>query len=541
MPYKPYLIAGFKTGKSIGVEPWRTIPGAFPTLENMRVIKEVLEKRLGFTPFATMKHGSTPQTTTSIVGIHPFLKRGMPKLIICDTLRPNLYYNALPTTTMTDISGGSDIFSGSSSDFFHFANWLKKLYMVNNKDQIYEYTGSGDVSGLDIPLDTGEEGNQVQTCRFIFIKDDHMILLDPVVRGDWTPGLMLYSKVLTTDFRSAGSGTDTAETQERVAAAGQVGKNIAVFFQGPYGGSLWQIKSTRNSLIPFNWDKFSSIEGSRSPYSGVEFNNGLGVVGLDNLVFFDGHEIRYFDLPHLRDILTSEFSKTYIRSVTGHNQKEKKFLLFSFAAAGASGINRILEYNLIDKSATIHKSEQSFFLNCFGGFNDQKVPQARHLDDVIDQDGLTNIEMTVDSRAILGNPYPFTLIGGNNSQVYRWNDDHYDGTENDSGKIAMKAISARLNPFIEDGKKAWLGKMLLYVDNDANASFNMKFYKDTATSPYKTVAVSCDLSNGKDFVMVEAGAVGNFHRWEISHTERDNQPRIHAFMPFFKRGGPLYL
>ena len=176
MPYEPFLIAGFKTGKSIGVDPWLSPSDAFELLENMHVTKEVLEKRNGFSPYATMKHGATPQTATTITGIFPFLKKGFPKLIVCDTLRANLYYAF--DGTMTDIAG-SDIFSGSDSDFFHFANWRELLYMTNNKNQLYKFDGSN-LTEFNIPIDTDATENQIDTCRFIFIKDDRMILLDPV-------------------------------------------------------------------------------------------------------------------------------------------------------------------------------------------------------------------------------------------------------------------------------------------------------------------------------------------------------------------------
>ena len=63
--YQPFLISGFQTAKFIGLEPWLSPVDAFETLENMSVNKGVLEKRLGFSPYAQMKHGNTAQTTTS--------------------------------------------------------------------------------------------------------------------------------------------------------------------------------------------------------------------------------------------------------------------------------------------------------------------------------------------------------------------------------------------------------------------------------------------------------------------------------------------
>ena len=190
--YEPFLIAPFSTGKSIGMEPWLTPIDAFPTLQNARVNKGVLEKRQGYQLFATMLHDSTPQTTTYIVGIHTYLNDGLPQLLVFDEDRVNRYNPV--DSSMDDITGGSDIFTGDPNDFVSFANWLGKGYMVNNVNQIYQYTGSGDVAVLNLKIDADDpETNQIDTCRHIFIKNDRMVLLDVVEFGDWLPQRCRYS------------------------------------------------------------------------------------------------------------------------------------------------------------------------------------------------------------------------------------------------------------------------------------------------------------------------------------------------------------
>ncbi|KKM00520.1 hypothetical protein LCGC14_1803590, partial [marine sediment metagenome] len=285
----------------------------------------------------------------------------------------------------------------------------------------------------------------------------------------------------------------------------------------------------------------TNTEGSRSPYSGVEFKDGLAAVGLSNILFYDGFKIKRIELPHGRDILT-EFNDAKIRSVFGYNQREQdeRHLLFTFADSSGSTMNRLLDYNVNENNFTKHKSEQSFFVNCLGGFNGQKVPSWVELDDVIGSDGDLVSDIDVDSRAVLGDPTPFTLIGCRNSQVYKWNDGEFDGTDNDSGKIEIKALSSRLNPFVKNGRKAALEKVEIYVDNDSNASFTASLFKNTSSSAYRTKVISANLSNDKDFVTIFAdGAIGKFHRLQISHTEKGNTPRIHAFIFYMQPAGRL--
>ena len=538
--YQPHLIAGFKTAKSIGMEPWLSPIDAFPTIENMFVNKGVLEKRLGFSSFAQMKHGAVAQTTTAIVGIRTFLKDGMPSLLIMDTARCN-YYNP-HTEVMTDVSSDlatpADIFNGSASDFFSFINWQGTGYMVNNVDQIHKWEGRGNaVVPFDVKINTDTKDNHVDTCRFMFIKDDRILLLETTEFGDWCPGRLRYSPVLQTDFSAAGSGYVDAPTSHRISAAGYVGKNIAVFFQGANDGALWLIKSTGNSDVPFKWERVTETELCRAPYSGVEMRDGLAVIGATNIIFYDGFKIKDMDIPNIRDVF-DEFNDAYVRFVFGYLQDNTRHLLFTFADSSSSSIDRILDYNLMDNNWTIHKSEQSFFINYIGGFNGQKVPTMAELDDVYLSDGALVSQMTVDSRAVLGSPSPYTLIGCRNSRVYKWLDGAYDGTDDDSGKIEIKALSSRWNPYVKNGRKVACEKIGFFVDNDSTASFLVSVYKNTSSTAYTTKTISCDGSNDKFWAWIYCdGEIGDFHRIQISHTAKSNTPKIHAICPYFAQAG----
>jgi hypothetical protein len=539
MQYQPFLI-NFKTGKFLGLDPWLAPSDAFPILINAQVNKQVLEKRNAYSLFAQMKHGSTAQTTTAITGIKNYVSKGMPQLLIMDTKRVNLY-NPIDLT-MTDIAG-SDIFAGRAIDLFHFANWLDVAYMTNNVDRIYKYTGSGNVSVFNYQFDSTEQAtNHLDTCRFIFVLDDRLCFLETTELGTWHPNRFRYSPVLQVDGLQSGGGYNDCPTTERICAAGMVNNELHIFMESNDGGSLWKIRSTGNSDTPYEWKKISGTEGCRSPYSGVEFKDGLGVIGLNNILFYDGFKIQELDVPNLRDIVKDEFEDTLIRYCFGYNQQDKKHILWTYAAKDSTVPDRILDFNIIDNTWCTHKSAQTFFLNCIGSFNNQVVPSWVELDEVVASDGALVSEIDVDSREILGSPYPFTLIGCRNSRIYKWDDGGYDGTDDANGKIEIDIQSAELNPFTKDGKKARLEKIQFFVDNDSTASFTVSFYKDSSTTAWKTQVASCDLSNGKGFTTVYAGGeIGNFHKIKISHTEKSNRPRIHAMIFYFAPEGYLDL
>ncbi len=535
--YEPFLIAPFQTGKSIGMEPWISPIDAFPTLQNARVNRGVLEKRLGYQLFATMLHDSTPQTATSIMGIKLYVHNGLPQLLIFDEDRVNRY-NPFDGS-MDDITGGSDIFSGGTDDFFSFVNWFGVGYMTNNVNQIYQYDGADNVEVFNIKTDPDDsETNQVDTCRFLFVKNDRLILLDVVEHGDWLPQRCRYSPVLSTDFSAPGGGYVDAPTMERIVSAGWVGKDIIVFFQGLYSGSLWKLRTTGSGTLPFRWERVVTTDTSLAPYSLVQFSEGVSVIGLNNILFYDGFKIQYLDLQKVRDIVDG-FDPSYIRFSTAHNSIQDQHIYYTYTAVGSSVPDRVLDYNVLEGSWSVYTVDA----HCFGTFDNQAVPIWSETDDVYASDGTLMSAMTLDSREILNSPFPFTLMGGRDGKVYKFGVGGYDGTNDASGTIAMDIRSSRWNPYAKVNKTARFGKCAFLVDNDASASATISYFKNSRSTAWTTRTVDCNSpDDGADKFWVSHnlnGEVGDFHRIKISHDARNNRPRIHAIMLIMRPGGPL--
>jgi hypothetical protein len=558
--YKPYLISNFKTGKFIALEPWLSPQDAFPTLINGHVNKGVLEKRLGMSLIGQggIKHGAVAQTNTTIMGIKTFVRKGFPEMLVMDTKRCN-YYNPLDDT-YTDISSDlatpADIFDGKNTDFFSFANYKKVCYMVNNHDQIHSWAGRNNaVVPFNYQFDSDDsDTNHLNTCRFIFIRDDRMQFLDTVEKGTWHPNRLRYTPVNqeTPNGLAAGGGTVDAPTQGRIGAAGLLGRVLVVYFEGEDGGEVWLNKPTGITTVPYAWTRKSVVEGSRSPYSMVpmkmQTREGLAVMGLSSILFFDGFNFTDIELPNLRDI-HDEMNNAQVKRITSYNQQKEHHILFTYAVSGSSNPDRILDYNMRDNNYTVHKSEQSFFVNVIGGSNLQYVPIWTEADLVhAGDDNALVSAMDGDARAVYGSPSPATFVGCRNSRVYKWGDGGFDGTDDADGNIEIDWRTARLNPFTELGRKAKLDKIEFLVDNDSTASFLASLYGDAGDidndTAYKaeTLSLAGDTNKDKTWVTLFAdGEVGDFHQLKISHTARANRPRIHAMLWWMKPAGRLYL
>lgn len=557
--YRPYLI-NFKTGKFIGLDPWMSPDDAFPTLINGHVNKGVLEKRLGMSLIGQggIKHGAVAQTNTTIMGIQSFLRKGFPEMLVMDTKRCN-YYNPIDDT-YTDVSSNlgtpADIFDGKVTDFFSFINYKKICYMTNNHDQIHKWSGRNNaVVPLNYQFDSSDsDANHLNTCRFIFVRDDRVQFLDTVEKGTWYPNRLRYTAVNqeTVNGLAAGSGSVDAPTQGRVFAAGLLGKVLVVYFNGPDGGEVWLNKPTGISTVPYAWQRKSEIEGCRSPYSMIPMKmqnrEGLAVMGLSSILFFDGFNFTDIELPKLRDI-HNEMNDAQVMRITSYNQRKEHHILFTYAVSGSSNPDRILDYNTRDNNFTVHKSEQAFFANVIGGFNLQHVPTWDEADDVhTGADGALVSAMDADSRGIYGSPSPAIFVGCRNSRVYQWNSGAYDGTDDASGNIEIDWRSARWNPFTKMGRKAKFQKIEFLTDNDSMASFLASLYGDAgdidSDTAYKTETLTLTGETNKDKTWVTLwanGEVADFHQLKISHTARSNRPRIHAMVLWMKPAGRLYL
>ena len=101
---------------------------------------------------------------------------------------------------------------------------------------------------------------------------------------------------------------------------------------------------------------------------------------------------------------------------------------------------------------------------------------------------------------------------------------------------------------MKEGQKVALGAVKIFVDSDLTASFTLNLYKNTSSTAYKTQVISCagilqgHGSNDKFWTSMFAnGEVGDFHRLEVTHTEKGNRPRIHAFDLEMRSAGRLDL
>ena len=520
--YQGFLIANYNTGFHTTKEPWLAPQDAFVTLENARCQDGILTKRAGTAQLAQMIHDAAVQTTT-VTGLHLHSSRGYKWLLACDTARPNVYDKT--SGAMIDISGGSDIFTGRDSELFWFLTHDDKTYMTNNRDGIYSFSGASfdpasptAVAALDMSLDSGS----MTAAHMLFLLNDRFLCYDVVEAGVHRPYRLRYSQALAygnTPVFTGGFFLDV-RTDDKPVTGRKLGRYVYLW----HDKSLWVIRPTGDTDIPFAPDRIRGDLGSLTPNVCIPFDRGILTVGQKDLIHFDGYETRKLNLPQLNNIL-QQFTFLALKYSWGMYDEPNQRIYITFAASGSNLPDRILEYSITDKVFAIHKINA----HTLAMYDNSGFIAWDDADAAFFKDGATLAEMPIAGGGAnpdkLAAEQDFPVYGGRDGFVYRM----FTGSDDNSAAYDFKATSARLNPFKDRGKRCSLASVAVLVDTSATATFDVRLYKNTSTTAYKTQTITCTGSGDKHWETLHAGGeVGDFHQIEYYNSATANIPAIHA-------------
>ena len=519
MAFKPFLISAFNTGYYTSREPWKAPADAFVQMENCRVENGILEKRQGISQIAQMLYGSTP-STNPITGLYFHQYPHNDWLIAVDSTRVNVL--DLANDAMIDVSGGSDILDASDYDLPWFWQKDNKTYISNGYDPIYyldltsfDPDSPNTLTALSMALDSGS----MTSVGMMFDISDRMVVLDIIEGGVHRPYRIRYSQTLArgnTPSFTDGNYLDFP-TDDQPVTGRKIGRYIYVWFNN----SLWAIKPSGDTTIPIKTERLRGDLGSRAKQVCIPFNRGILTIGKKHLVFWDGYETKYLDLPNLKDAL-DDFSYPMLEYSWGIYDECANKIFITLTTSG-SDADRVLEYNVVEKTFGVHKVDAK----CLALYNGAGVPGWDDADEYYAYDGATLEEMPISGAygGVISRQKSYLVYGGQDGYLYRL---FTGGTDNGSD-IDFKALTARLNPFTEQGRKCSLGRVAVLVDTDATASFTLSLFKNTSTTAYKTQTITCSGNNDKHWESMHAGCEsGDFHQLQFSNDDSSNRPRIHA-------------
>ena len=433
------------------------------------------------------------------------------------------------TNVVGHVWGDSDDeeFSGDNTDFFWVENWKEISYITNNEDPIQKYDGTT-LTQLNIDLDVeGGSYNDITRCRLIFAIKNRLVLFDIDDTSITYRQRARWCEINDPDTWKSASWVD-APTEEWIIAADFIGDDLIVFFER----SVWKFSYTGDPDYPFRWDKVDAVEGCYATMSLVAFSDEIFGVGATKLIGTDGRE------AYSVDEKIPEFVMSWVIESAPYSYglvlEEERQAWISYTSTSASAN---ADGNKYADSALILGYEDN-------SFSTYELPIHSMGYSALESDLTWNtvldawedIDWAWNDKSIQAG-YPTTLMGSQDGFVYKLND---TGADNGSD-IEFNATTGRWNPYTLN--QARLGWVDFLVDKDSGASFDVKFYLDTETTSYQTSSISCTetgTAREKVWKRANCGAVGDFHRLNITNSASTNRPRIHAIVPFFKKAGSLY-
>lgn len=423
---------------------------------------------------------------------------------------------------------GDEEFTGDNTNFFWVENWKEISYITNNNDVIQKYDGTY-LTRLHIDLDVeGGPDNDITRCRLIFAMKNRLVLFDIDDAGITYRQRAQWCEINDPDTWKSASWVD-APTEEWVIAGDFIGDDLIVFFER----SIWKFSYTGDPDYPFRWDRVDSVEGCYATMSLITFSDEIFGVGATRLIGTDGREAYSIDekIP--------EFIMSWVIDSApycyGLVLEEERQAWISYTSSSASAH---ADGNKYPDSALILNYEDNSFAT-YGlpihtlGYS--ALESDLNWNDVTD--AWEDIDWAWNDKSIQAG-YPTTLMGSQDGIVYKLND---TGADNGSD-IEFNATMGRWNPYTFE--QARLGWVDFLVDRDSGASFDVEFYLNSEANSYQTSSISCtETGSSRDKIWKRAncGAVGDFHRINITNNASANRPRIHAICPYFKRAGHLDL
>jgi len=507
MAVKQYPIYDFKSGLQLQKDPWLLPNDAFTTLDNLRVFRGVLEKRAGYSIFESL-------STDPIAGIYKYVKDdGTRELVFWDIAKFYVYDSA--TGSSSAVTGVSD-FTGNDDSTFWAQNWKDNLFFVNNQDRLTRYNGTA-LSYLDVDID-GDAVNDLTTCKLIFIYHGRMVLFNTQENGTRFPQRARWCRVDDyTDWEND-EYLDMPSSDE-IIGADFVRDTLYVFTDS----SLWAFRYTANEVLPFRWERVSSVEGTIAQHSLATFSNNIYTSNGQRLVVTDGIDIENFDVnvPDFMDTVAPERAQYMYSLVT----KEFRNILWGYTSINSEANDKIAAYNVDDKSWQIYDAPAKVF-----GLG--KVYDDPTMDDV----DLTfdEIEQTFDTKATQAG-FPLSLFGDYDGNIYKLDESGSDaGTD-----ISIEAKSVDINPFRLNGQGCLFHYMDIMVDVDADATFDVSLYVNEDSQPYKVQTIDCTGQGTTEWHRVYADAVSNSHSFKITNSGSNDLFRIHAFILYLEPSGVI--
>jgi hypothetical protein len=492
--YEPFVIGDFQLGEFAGREPWLAPEAAFTDLRNGYVYRGQLVKRGGYELFEDIAAGNP------IMGIFENrLTDASSELLVLDTRRPY----RLESGTLTDRSGGSDIWAGTNSDFYDFATADNDMcYIVNGVDLPQEWDGStptigNATTGLTATLNWAKWVLWWKSRLWYFYTNE----------GGSSVGYPQRARF--SDVNQPTSFDDDnfieATTSDLMTGAQIVGDKIICTFQD----STWVIEETGDFRIPFTFRRVPSALGALGTFASFPTDEELVSLTRFGVTATNGDRVRRIDQS--QPFLIDRIDPGNTKFAYGGVEPRLRQGWISFVDIGdASGVpNHQVVYNWANDSFAFYDLP----MHTFGRYRIADTVTWGDLTDPWDTTVGTwdSLSGTTDAPVMLG--------GDRSGNVWKLNMGTRDGVTSsaEGDTYTMVARTGRLNPF--KGRRVRLGYVDVFAQS-AESTLRVKAIRDGDVTPSVVRDVDLGPFTAEEKVMrrITVNRTGDFHQIELENS-----------------------
>lgn len=499
MSITPVLIAPFQTGVDTDREPWLAPADSFQEANNVHIQHGYLQKRNGYTLFATLSGG------TRVLGIWRYVQSdGSKETLAFDTTTAYLYNSVSQSFGALEQNTGANttIFNSGETDYIWSVNWqysgsTNALYFTNGKawdgvadpnalNGIRFYPGSGGntKTGLLTPSTGG--GNTLYGGKLLFTLGQRLIVLytyenSGAGTNSFPQRARWCAKQNVTNWDdTVGGGGDFADaaTGDQIISAQALQNQIIVFFTN----SVWSLLATSDPNKAFRWVRLNNFRACDGKMASVAYDRTVKALGIRGITSTDGSQTKRID-SRIQDFTYDIINIAQFEKVFCFRSYETTRWWTLFSKNESEENNGVLIYDDDSQAFTFYDIN----FTCLGygnaaldyGLDDFSV--ANNLDySLNDMGDDTLIDWYWDQNQDI------VLAGDTSGNIYQ-----ADLSAKDNGSdINASFTSAGWNPFQTEGREAQMVFVDLYVDTDKETTGTVEFYKNDEVTPYATQAIT---------------------------------------------------
>src|SRR3990167_2044829 len=311
--------------------------------------------------------------------------------------------------TWDDVTGSVTI---TADNFCDFETFLNEVYITNNTDAPFKWTGTGNAAAMTVPSGLTKAKNVVQFNNYLFLGN-------VVVSSATYKSRFYWSNIKDSATWLATSFIDVAKDDgQQIVRMAVLGDRLVVFKER----AIYNVFFTGNNDIPFIVSKSSSPVGCVAPFSVQEVENGLVFLASDGFYYYDGNNSYKISMkiqPTVTGLNTTRFNQAvsvrqkgknrYFCSVPGSGQTTNDtvivwdWLLNAFsiydginAASMATVWVDALDERIYfgDYSGFVYRMDSGaddYPLNVQTAIDAYYYTNWKHYDDIVSQKGVPNV------------------------------------------------------------------------------------------------------------------------------------------------------